>query len=136
MSNFTIYNTIASAPQSLLPVDIIEYNPILSKKEIENGAITRYFCRPLQQNSPSEIIEIDKQTFLQLQTHTLYNTIDIKWLIRGKLDDIMGLTDINTPVRIYTGVITANKLTIELANEKMPGIIHILTDYLKFYIGE
>jgi hypothetical protein len=133
---FRVYERLGGSPQALLPVDVPDYVPIINKKDIDAGEIIRYFARPVHQHSSSEIVEIDKTTFQNLINKKLYNVVSLRWLIRGKVADIPGLTNINTPTRLYTGVRTANRLFIETADEKMPGLKTIITDYLKFWQGE
>jgi hypothetical protein len=131
-----VYQRLGGGPSVFQPVDVIDYVPLINKKDIDNGEIIRYFARPVHQSSPSEIVEIDKPTFQSLSNNKLYNVVSLRWLIRGKVADIPGLTNINTPTRLYTGVRTANRLFIETADEKMPGLKTIITDYLKFWQGE
>ncbi len=131
-----VYQRLGGGPPTLQPVDVPDYTPIIQKKDIEAGEIVRYFARPVHHSSPSEITEIDKPTFQDLSNNKLYNVVSMRWLIRGVVADIPGLTNINTPTRLYTGVRTANRLFVEAANEKMPGLKTIITDYLKFWQGE
>jgi hypothetical protein len=133
---FQIYERLGGGPQALLPVDVPDYTPVINRKDIDNGEIVRYFARPVHQRSPSEIVEISKPTFQNLSNNKLYNVVSLRWLIRGKIDDVPGLTNINTPTRLYTGVRTANRLSVEIADERMPGLKTIITDYIKFWQGE
>jgi hypothetical protein len=131
-----VYQRLGGGPSTFSPVDIIDYVPVINKKDRDNGEIVRYFTRPVHQSSPSEIVEIDKSTFQRLSNNKLYNVVSLRWLIRGKVTDVPGLTNINTPTRLYTGVHTANRLFVEAADEKMPGLKTIIIDYLKFWQGE
>jgi hypothetical protein len=133
---FSVYERLGRAPSSLKPVDVIDYVPVITKRDLDSGEIIRYFSRPVHQRSPSEIVEIDKATFQNLSNNKLYNLVSIRWLIRGKIDDVPGLTNINTPTRLYTGVSTANRLFVESADEQMPGLRHVITNYTKFWQGE
>ena len=130
------YQRLGRAPSALIPVDVIEHVPFIDQKDRDKGEIVRYFARPVHQRSASEIVEVDKSTYQSLSNNKLYNLVSIRWLIRGKLDDVPGLTNINTPTRLYTGVSTANRLFVEAADEKMPGLRTIVTNYTKFWQGE
>lgn len=131
-----IYRQLGAAPSTFIPVDVIDYVPVITNSDFQTGEIIRYFARPVHQHSPSEIVEIDKSTYQKLIGNLLYNTVSIRWIIRGKIDDIPGLTSTNTPTRLYTGVRTANRLFVESADDKMPGLKTIVTNYTKFWQGE
>lgn len=106
---------------------IIQVTPIDRK----NGYIQRYFLKKINENS---IIEVNKQEYDAVETNAsgmnMYDNITLEWRISGNLDD-------SRKNGIYTrGVITTNRLTVERAEEKMPGISNILQNYTEFYLSD
>jgi hypothetical protein len=136
MDNMNIYNRVGKPPKSLLPVDTVYHTPIISVQDNSNGEILRYFCRRTHHSSPGEIVEVSKQTYNSLKSNSMYLTVEVRWLVKGKILDVVGLTNSNSPTRLYTGVETANKLFVEEANKKLVGLKIIITDYIKFWQGE
>lgn len=115
-------NVKYKVPQS----SIIEVTPADRK----NGYIQRYFLKKINELS---ILEVNKQEYDAVETSAagmnMYDNITLQWKISGNLDD----TQKNG---IYTrGVITTNRLTVERAEEKMPGISNILQNYTEFYLS-
>lgn len=133
--DFLIYNQVSRPLNTFVPVRIFDYTPVITNDAVTTGEILRYFTRPVHQLSTSDIQEIDETTFTNLINHNFYTTVSLRWQIAGPLDDTYGLTDDQSIVRLRTGVITANTLNVELANEKLPGLSSIITDYSRFYQG-
>lgn len=129
----TISNSIMSNEQ-LLYYGILEYYPKISKTDIDNRYFIRYFTRMANQ-SAGEILEISKQTYDKIKFNNLFLSIELHWKIAGKLDDIPGPVNINTPTRLYTGVTTWNKIAILDADTKINGIKDKLTNFNQFYSG-
>lgn len=129
-----IYNSIAKPPKSLLGVDLNEYIPKLSEDDIDRGTIERYFVRQAN-HLVGEIVEIDKQSFERLKANALWQTVQLTWRIAGDLDDVLGPPNINSPVRTYTGVITANQMAIDEGNAVLPGLKYKLMNNTQYWIG-
>lgn len=127
------YDKVNKITALLKPADTPSYTPLITKRERSIGEIIRYFVRFNTHTSPADITEVSKTTYTLLKKNSLYKTLTIRWKVTGKLEDEFGLPDINTPVRLYTGVITANKMSTELANERLPGLIEYITDYQRFW---
>lgn len=140
------YNRVGKIAPKLAPENIDVYTPNPSQRERAFGEILRYFVRFVTHKSPADIFEVSKTTYSRLSNNKLYKTISIRWRISGKLDDEYvkpnsterfsipeGLTIDPSYVRLYTGVVTANKLSVELADEDMPGIKNYLTNYIRFW---
>lgn len=136
MNDMTLYNSIAKPPRSLLPVETLQHTPVISRKDIENGEITRYFCRKTNHKSAADILEVSKQTYDSIKLNSMYSVVEMRWIIKGRVLDIMDLTNPAAPVRLYTGVTTSNKLFVSQADKEMPGLKNIITDYIKFWQGE
>lgn len=128
-----LYESLISVPDYLRghnsTILRFDFVPIISKQDIDNGSIIRYFAR--QSNvGHGEIIEIDKSKYDLLKTLPLYLAISIPWKISGSLDDIL-----SGPIRIFTGVLTANQLAVQDAENLMPGIKLKLINFQQFYQG-
>jgi hypothetical protein len=134
LSHLDAYNAVGSVPASLQHVDIPEHFPQITDEDIQTGYINRYFSRQANHDA-GFITEISKSTYERLKLNPLYNTVEIRWRISGKLDDIKGLTDVNTPTRIYTGVVTANLITLDQAEQQMKGMKTRILHPTQFYVG-
>lgn len=127
------YDRVTKITALLKPANTPTYTPEINKRERSLGEITRYFARFNTHTSAADITEVSKTTYTLLKKNPLYNVVKIRWKITGKLDDEFGLPEINTPVRLYTGVITANQLSVNLANEQLSGLTEYITDYKRFW---
>lgn len=127
------YRTIASVPKGLTSVEINEYYPIITKEDIDRKRITRYFVRQAN-HKDGMIVEIDKQQYDGLKNHPMYQVIEMPWRIAGPLDDVPGPPMANTPTRLYTGVITANKMALAQAEKEMPGMQYKILNPTQFWV--
>ena len=128
-----VYDRVSQATAKVRPPKVDAYTPQITTRDRANGEIVRYFARFTTHTSSADITEVSKTTYTTLKKNPLYRTVKIRWKIAGKLEDEFGLPDINTPVRLYTGVLTANRLSVELADETMKGIKEYITDYKRFW---
>jgi hypothetical protein len=128
------YIRVSSNINKLEPMEILPYTPEISKEDRVYGEITRYFARFITHSSSSDIIEINQSTYAKLKKNDLYQTSAVRWKISGPLDDKMGLTNITSSTRLSTGIMTANKMSVELCEEELPGLKEYITDYKKFWI--
>ena len=105
--------------------------PRPTKVQYERGYFLRYFAR--QSNSPSApIIEIDAEQFDVYNNSTeasYYIACAVKWRIRGKWKSTVSLSDDIE----RKGVVQANKDSIVLAEEAVPGLSGKITNYVKFW---
>lgn len=127
------YDRVNKITVLLKPADTPPYTPQITKRDRTIGEVTRHFVRFNTHTSPADITEVSKTTYTLVKKNVLYKTVKIRWKITGKLDDEFGLPDTNTPVRLYTGVLTSNRLSTELANEELSGITEYITDYKRFW---
>lgn len=109
-----------------------DYTPNIQRKDIDTGYIVRYFARRTNLNS-GEIVEISKKQATKLKKYPIFKVIEVKWKISGRLDDEEGPRHVNSPTRLYTGVITSNRLAVEDAEEELPGIKNKLKNYAEFH---
>ena len=97
--------------------------------DLKRGSFNRYF---IKKNNDNRIIEIDKTQFDMYPIEidpVMYDAIYIDWAISGELDD----TYINSVFN--RGVITKNRLTTIAAEQRLPGMINVLTNYSEFYLN-
>lgn len=97
--------------------------------DMKRGSFSRYF---IKKNNDSRIIEIDKSQYdlyPEKIDPVIYDAIYIDWVISGELTD----TYINNVFN--RGVITKNRLTTIAAEQRLPGMINILTNYSEFYLN-
>jgi hypothetical protein len=127
------YDRVGRIASMIRPPKLESYTPQITKRDRSLGEINRYFARFTTHTSPADITEVSKVTYTSLKKNPLYQTVQIRWKISGKLDDEFGLPNINTPVRLYTGVVTANTISTQLANEKLLGLTSYITDYKRFW---
>ena len=111
---------------------LIDHIPYITKAALDKGVLIRYFARQTNHTS-GEITEITEQQYNKLRSNPLYKTLALKWKISGQLDDVAGPPSINTPTRLYTGVMTANQMAVVAGNEVLPGLVDKLTNLQQFY---
>lgn len=134
-SETLLYQYISNLPPSLSADLFDEYFPTLSADIIDNGVMMRYFIRQANHRT-GYITEVDVTTYNQFSLNALYTCVALPWKIRGALDDLVPSPYPNAPVRTYTGVKTANILSLELVEEELPGIRKKLNNITQFWIGE
>jgi hypothetical protein len=113
---------------------LIETPPTITDADKAVGVIKRYFARP-SNLSFGEIYEINETTYNQLATAPIFKTLSISWKIKGSLDDKNSLTDSGEVIKLYVGVITANRNSIQQNEYKMPGLKDKLTNYTQYWLG-
>jgi len=127
------YLRVTKIKNAIRPPDMIPYTPLISERDRRNGEIVRYFGRFITHTDPSDIVEVSKTTYNLLTQNALYQTVKIRWKVSGRLEDEYGLPNGNTQIRLYTGPLTANRLSVEFADELLPGIASYITDYTRFW---
>jgi hypothetical protein len=123
------------AAQVFKPIAVYDHTPTVTPRDVAQGEFTRYFARPSQQTSHVDIQEIDRSTYIKLQRNALYTVVEVRWQISGPLHDEYTLTESSPPVRLRSGVMDSNRRSIELANERLPGLTQVVTQYARFYQG-
>jgi hypothetical protein len=130
-----VYNELLTARSILSQtVELVEHYPSVTKEDIDNGFMMRYFIRQANYRS-GYITEISKSLAETLKEHPVYKIVMLEWKISGALDDILGAQKINTPVRTYTGIRTANELTATRFDKDMSGLKDRLRNYVQFWVG-
>jgi hypothetical protein len=129
-----IYAGVARIPTGLLLTWVQESFPSVTKDDIDRGYMIRYFARQANHNQ-GDVLEISKDTFDRIQTANIYKTVSMQWRIAGPLDDVPGPQHINSPTRLYTGVMTANRLAMEEADKAMPGLKFRILNFAQFWQG-
>lgn len=116
-------------------IGIQPYKPILIEKNFRDGFVTRYFAKYIPASSIS-ITEIDESTYKQIKKNPLYQTIEVRWKILGKLNDYVINKDCcgNAPITIVEQTGNIINLTPEQFNSRKNRIEDkIITD--KYIIG-
>ncbi len=130
MSEFdplTDYVRVSKNLSNFVPEKIVPITPVISKVDRQIGEIVRYFVRFNTHSISADITEVDKKSFLKLKKNKFYTITSIRWLVSGPLDDLEK-SDILIP-----GVLTANKKSVELGDEELPGLADYITDYQRFW---
>ena len=129
------YRRVNASPSTFTPIQIHDHTPTVESQDKVRGSLTRYFTRPVQQTSHTDIQEIDQRTYTKPRTNKLYTVVAVRWQISGPLIDEYSLTESETPVRLRSGVISGNQRSIELASETLVGLSQAVTNYSRFYQG-
>jgi len=123
----TIYNSLKQLNINFKEPYAVVVSP--TADDMKRGSFNRYFVK---KNNDSRIIEIDKTQFDLYPDKidpVIYDAIYIDWAISGELTD----TYINSVFN--RGVITKNRLTTIAAEQRLPGMINVLTNYSEFYLN-
>lgn len=126
------YKFIAGTLPDFETVNLADYIPVISKDDIDAGSIERYFARQVN-HADGYITEVSKSEYDKIRRNSLYNTIAITWRISGPIDDKLGPQTGNSPVRLFTGVKTANTLTLAEANKQLPGMTSKIINATQYY---
>jgi hypothetical protein len=129
---FDIYNIIGNPPLNLTDTTLMEYFPTVTSDDIQRGFITRYFIRQ-SNHTTGYIYEISKADFDRLRLNSVYHAISMMWRISGPIDDVERTLPSGERIKPVTGVKTANKLALELAEEEMAGIKTRIHNLLQLY---
>ena len=123
----TIYNSLKQLNINFKEPYTVVVSP--TADDMKRGSFNRYFVK---KNNDARIIEIDKTQFDMYPDKidpVIYDAIYIDWAISGELTD----TYINNVFN--RGVITKNRLTTIAAEQRLPGMINVLTNYSEFYLN-
>ena len=129
------YRQSTTSGPAFKPVQVDDYTPSITNKDVTNGWITRYFARTANNFTPAEIVEVSPTAYTKLTTNHFYTTISLRWTLRGPVDTTTGLTDGNQPIILQYGVIDANQKAVQIADEFLPGLALVVTNYVRFYQG-
>lgn len=101
--------------------------PKITKIDITNGYVNRYFARFI---SNKKIIEIDEKQYDKFQGDSYHQTLQLKWIIGGTDLDVT-----TSSGQVIRGAKYQNIAITEFYNKKMPGLKSVLSDPLEFFIG-
>jgi hypothetical protein len=101
--------------------------PKITVNDVSLGYVMRYFAKHI---SMSKVIEIDKLQYDVFKLNPLYITLELKWMINGFAND----TTSKDGKTIY-GVKHQNEVTLNFAEQKMPGIKNFLRNPLEYFQG-
>jgi hypothetical protein len=108
--------------------------PTVTDDEKEVGVKTRYFAR-YKSNTRGSIYEISELDYSQIQNNSLFQKLEINWIIKGVLQDRLLTLQDGTSI-LLKGVISQNQALLAIANERMPGIIQHLQNHMEYWVGE
>jgi len=91
--------------------------PKVTQTDILNGYVTRYFVRNI---STKVITEVDKKQYEAFKPNTLYETLELQWIITGFANNI-----ISTDGQIIYGAKHKNAVTICFYERRMPGLTRL-----------
>lgn len=136
-TDIEIFNSIKTPPSYFRGGDrfILRFDitPIITKEDLDNGYLQRYFARSISNTDASQIVEIDSSKFSLCSTISLYVVLKMIWKIKGKLEDVYTS---DGKIKLYTGVITANKKSVEDGEKILSGLTLKLQNPAQFYQGE
>jgi hypothetical protein len=130
------YRLLGNYVESFQPKNLPAFTPTITPRDIANGEITRYFCRQVNRRSHEDIREISPEMAVRIRNDRWYQVIEIRWKITGRLDSERGLTPDGDPVILRVGVVEANRRSVMLAEEEMPGIKYLFQNYQRFWQDE
>jgi hypothetical protein len=108
-------------------IEPLSNKPKISNADVYRGYVTRYF---VQQVSTKKITEVDRRQFESILGNTLYNVLELKWVIIGYSDNIKA-----TDGSIIYGARHQNLITIEWHSVQMPRLNRILRNPLEYFVG-
>ena len=118
---------------------ITPFRPVITRKDYKRGVLWRYFVSRANQVD-MEVQEVEHINYAGYARNPTLVTEKIRWIIRGKLDDIelllyTGRWDGQQEKIILPGVRSQNKAALEAAAENIPALKLYLTPS-QYYVGE
>ena len=111
-------------PISLNFVYAEEFLPSPSKSDYDEGVITRYFVRKV--NDPA-IIEVDLANYESVSS-ALYSRVDLEWVISGPKNNVYFEGKIQ-----LSGAEEKNSKSVTVASKSMNGIENKLINFSQFF---
>jgi hypothetical protein len=103
--------------------------PTVTQSDADNGFITRYFIR--QVNDKTFVVEIDKRQYDRLRDNPRFVVAQVKWKIIGKLETKTLPSGIN-----LFGVKDQNRIAVADVDLTFGGLRNYITDYGEFWLRE
>ena len=103
----------------------LDARPIITEADIRRGSVLRYFAQSV---STRKIYEIDRVQFNIFKKDPYYVTLQLPWIITGKLES----TVVNN--NTVLGVREQNERIVNFYNRTMPGLTRKLRDPLEYFI--
>lgn len=101
--------------------------PTVTQNDITAGYINRYF---LKNTANKKITEVTQYQYNTLRVNPLYEGIQLKWIIKGNLEDTTSRDGI-----VIRGTRYQNEEIVKFYNERMPGLSRILNNPTEFFYG-
>jgi len=130
MSDYDVYTALTDSPDTFKQVRISAYIPFVTDADIALGYIERYFVQRLL-DPTGEIVEITRNSHDALRSNPMYRLASLTWRVSGPLEDKLD----SGGIRSYTGVLTANRLSLELAMKTMPALNTKLINLKQYWVG-
>ena len=125
-SIITLYKKLNNAQTNFNHVR--DHHVIITKKDVQQGSITRYFLKKVNETLIIEISLETAQQYVALKIDNVQYTLgSLKWRITGPIDTV------DTPITIL-GVFDENNKAIKQLEQTLPGLSNKLTNPLEFYI--
>jgi len=126
--NIFAYNKLKPKMAKEFP-GIISIGAQITPNDEDNGFFIRYFAKQL---NTGQIFEIDKNLHKDMMKkknphHKLYEMVSLEWKISGPIFNILNGSSI-----VEHGIIPTNNLSLEKANQTMPGISRYLDDSMEY----
>jgi hypothetical protein len=101
---------------------------IVTDRDVDNKLVTRYFIKPVNDNSG--LMEIDAQQFTKFSNNPRFLATSIKWKIVGnpKTKNINGIIDL--------GVEDFNKEQVKKADLNFGALQSYIRDYLEYWYSD
>lgn len=111
------YNQILKKNRKSMDVPtVLPYIPKLKDTDYENGYVRRYFAQKAN-DKDSQIFEINKNSFANLNSTSYYIAVGIDWRLKGLPHEVKN----------------SNKESIRLVYERMPKLTLYLPNLLQFH---
>jgi hypothetical protein len=124
-----LYPNISISQQRGMEASPSPVKLVVTNDDVDNKVVTRYFIKPINNNS--QLMEIDAQQFTKFKNNNRFLTTKIDWKIVGNPK-----TNALTNGVVDLGVEDYNKEQVRKADITFGGLTTYIRDYLEFWYSD